>query len=169
MATNRTRIRRPGKKARITDEVIRAWKACDEDALRVALNLTPWNHSPLPEEITSLGVSQGEPPDWLVDVHHRADWFKAQKLQRELLNVAGWPNCRQVYRDNLAEASRWQRDCKSLVDNPEYGGQGTRCDPISRQEDLEEAKARVAYRRALLDGLDKKVASETTKILRGRN
>ena len=48
-------------------------------------------------------------------------------------------------------------------------GQGTRCDPSSRQEDLEEAKARVAYRRALLDGLDKKVASETTKILRGRN
>ena len=111
-------------KARITDEVVKAWHDCDFLALHAALNLTPWHHSPLPSEIDGLGVSPGPAPGYM-DLFQVQDWKQAQALQRRLLLACGWPkNCRQIYRDNLAEALQWQRYCKSLVEHPEFGGVG---------------------------------------------
>lgn len=109
----------------------------------MALHLHPWNHSPLPVEVISLGVDANDPPDFL-DALQREDWHNAAALQRELLKVAGWPDCRQAYRDNLAEA-------RSVA------GIGTGCDPASRRRKLEEAKRKVAYRKRLLAELDEKV------------
>jgi hypothetical protein len=76
-------------------------------------------------------------------------------MQRELLKAVGWPDCRQAYRDNLAEALQWQRYCKSLVDHPELGPAkgSTGADPVSRRRALEEAEANVEYRRRLLVNL----------------
>ena len=157
MSTKR-RTKRRGGRRHLTPEAITAWQACDFGALHVALNLHPWNHSPLPEEVICLGVSQNSPPDYL-DAHQKADWRQAQALQRELLKAVGWPDCRHAYRENLAEALRCQRYCKSLVDHPEFGGQGTNCDPASRRRRLKEAEGAVDYRRRLLVELDEKAAS----------
>jgi hypothetical protein len=112
----------------LTAEVIVAWHACDFGELHMALNLAPWNYSPLPVEVTALGVTQGLPPDHLL-AHQVADWRDAQALQRELLEVAGWPDCRGVYEENLRKAEAWAGYCKLLVDHPERGGTGTGSDP----------------------------------------
>jgi hypothetical protein len=151
MTTKRRTLYRGGR-SRISPEVIASWQAADCSALHAALDLTPWNHSPLPTEVISLGVHQGDPPDYL-DARQRQDWRKAQAMQRQLLKVAGWPDCRQSYRDNLAEALHWQRYCQQLIKHPELGGRGTNCDPKSRRQALEEAEADVAYRRGLLADL----------------
>jgi hypothetical protein len=152
MTTKRRTIRRGGR-GRITPEVIAAWGAGDYGALHLALHLHPWCHSPLPKEIICLGVDQNSPPHFL-DVQQREDWRQAAALQAELLKIAGWPDCRQAYRKNLADALKWQRYCKELVQFPERGGQGTGCDPASRRRDLEKAETEVAYRRRLLEELD---------------
>ena len=50
--------------------------------LHNALGLMPWEASPLPDEITSLGVDQGEPPSWITRYPDRlADYRQAQELQ----------------------------------------------------------------------------------------
>jgi hypothetical protein len=153
MTTKRRTLYRGGR-SRISPEVIASWQAADYSALHAALDLTPWNFSPLPTEVISLGVHQGDPPDYL-DAHQRQDWRKAQAMQRQLLKVAGWPDCRQTYRDNLAEALQWQRYCKLLIDHPERGPApgSTGADPVSRRQAVEEAEADVAYRRGLLADL----------------
>jgi hypothetical protein len=107
MTTKRRTIRRGGR-GRITPEVIAAWRAGDYGALHLALHLHPWCHSPLPKEIICLGVDQNSPPHFL-DVQQREDWRQAAALQAELLKIAGWPDCRQAYRKNLADALKWQR------------------------------------------------------------
>ena len=51
-------IRRPLKE-RIKPQAIAGWQACDYLALQIALGLTPYSAaSPLPLEITPLGVSE---------------------------------------------------------------------------------------------------------------
>jgi hypothetical protein len=86
------------------------------------------------------GVTQAEPPDYM-DSFRRDDWRRARSLQAELLKAAGWPNCRQTYRDNLAEALQWQRYCAELVKYPDRGHSGTGCDPASRAQALQKAEA----------------------------
>jgi hypothetical protein len=76
------------------------------------------------------------------------------ELQTELLRLAGWPDCREVYRKNLTEALSWRRYCAELVRHPERGGIGTGSDPASQVRALEAAENRVAYRRRLLEELD---------------
>lgn len=142
-------------KARITPEVIASWQACDSCALHSALRLHPWNSSPLPREVTCLGVDQGAPPAYL-DAFKRRDWRQAQALQRELLKVAGWPtDCRVAYEENLREAEEWAAYCQELIDHPERGPApgSTGADPVSRRQALEEAEADVAYRKKLLADL----------------
>lgn len=140
----------------LTPDVIAAWKAADFTALHSALGLSPWNVSPLPGEIIELGVDQGEPREWMGSAQQR-DWRNAQALQRELLEVAGWPDCRKAYEENLREAEDWLAYCQELVDDPTHGGTGTGSDPESRRRKLEDAEAKLAYRRELLDGLDEKL------------
>ena len=152
MSTNRTPTRPPTKR-RITPEAAAAWQACDYLGLHSALHLHPWNHSPLPVEVISLGVDQGEPPDYL-DAHQCADWRAAQVLQRELLKVAGWPDCRAAYEANLKEALEWAAYCKEEVDHCSH--QGTGSDLASRRRKLEEAKTSVDYRKRLLAELEDK-------------
>jgi hypothetical protein len=96
MATNRVPIRRLSK-GRITPEAINAWKRCDSDALHLALGLAPWEQSPLPEEVTSLGVSEDNPPDPKNIGAWDSSYDKAIKLQRKLVATVGWPDCRAAY------------------------------------------------------------------------
>jgi hypothetical protein len=101
----------------------------------------------------SLGVNQGSPPECM-DQFQRKDWRNAQALQRELLKVAGWPDCRAAYQENLREAEEWEEYCQELVDHPDRGQSGTGSDPASRRRKLGETKAAVADRRRLLAELD---------------
>jgi hypothetical protein len=152
MTTKRRTLRRGGRGC-ITPEAVAAWQACDYLALHSAFSLTPWQHSPLPVEVICLGVSQDSPPDFL-DAPQREDWRKAQALQRQLLEAAGWPDCRHVYRENLAEALQWQRYCEEEMDHCSH--QGTGSDLASRRRKLREAKDDVAYRKRLLAELEDK-------------
>jgi hypothetical protein len=92
------------------------------------LGLQPRERSPLPIEITGLGVSETEPPDPPL-TGFDASYPKGLKLQRALVAAAGWPaDCLRAYDDNLREAQEWQRYCRHLVAHPEEGGQGTGSD-----------------------------------------
>ena len=74
---------------RITPEAVEAYRAGDYMQLHRALGLMPWECSPLPDEITALGVDQGDPPDWMEPFPHRvADYRQAQELQRQLEGAA---------------------------------------------------------------------------------
>jgi hypothetical protein len=67
---------------------------------------------------------------------------------------ADWPDCRHVYRENLAEALQWQRYCEEEMDHCSH--QGTGSDLASRRRKLREAKDDVAYRKRLLAELEDK-------------
>jgi hypothetical protein len=143
----------------LTLEAIAAWKAADFHALHRALGLGPADASPLPYEITALGVSddddfnshrasaRGDGP-WKRSLKQAATW------QRQLLHIAGWPDCRKDYEENLADAEKWAAYCRLLIEEPWRGGQGTGCDPVSRRRSLQEAEERVAWRKQLLAELD---------------
>ena len=82
MATKRTRITRSNS-GRVTATAVEAYCAGDFQALHLALNLRPFQRSPLPIDVCGLGVGEGPPPDhdsgpW------RDSWYTAQELQREL-------------------------------------------------------------------------------------
>jgi hypothetical protein len=72
-----------GRAHKITPEAVEAFKAGDYRALHRALGLAPWEASPLPIEVTALGVDQG-PPGPGADLWVES-WPKAQELQRLLL------------------------------------------------------------------------------------
>jgi hypothetical protein len=103
----------------------------------------------LPSEIIAGGVSETDPPDPKSAHLFDLSYSKAIKLQRALLKVAGWPDCRALYAANLSEAERWAGYCAE----PDHGGQdgGT---PASRRRKLEDARLRGAYRQRLLAELD---------------
>jgi|SRR6516225_9155469 len=148
MPTNRRRFDRTRR--HITPEAIDAWMRADYMALHIALDLHPWETSPLPIEITPLGVSED-----LIDSddsRYQED-MKALKLQREFLTIAGWPDCRSVYEENLRKAEEWMEYCHERVEHTPVGQFGSRCSPESPQEKLEDAEAEVAYRDQLLDEL----------------
>jgi hypothetical protein len=150
MTTNRRKLDRT-KRPIITEQAVAAWKRADFMALHRALGLKLWETSPLPSEITALGCSEDE----LDPADHRYQYdVKALALQKQLLSAAGWPDCRQVYEENLRDAQEWAAYCRELVKYPDRGSIGTGCDPFSRREKLQEAKAEVAYRKKLLAELD---------------
>ena len=92
MPTNRRRFDRTRR--HITPEAVDAWRRADFMALHVALGLKPWEASPLPYEITALGCSEDDLP---LD-QDCSEWDKtlpkAIALQKQLLELAGWPDCR---------------------------------------------------------------------------
>ena len=153
MPTNRTPI---GRKSvlKITPEAIAAWKRADFEELHRLLGLAPWEASPLPCEISALGCGEEDLPlepdcsDWDKSIP------KAFALQRQFLAVAGWPDCRHVYEEELRDAEKHAAYCRDLVKHPDRGGQGTGSDPESRRKASANALAKVKYRRELLAGLE---------------
>src|SRR5262245_17999477 len=83
MPTKRTKLSRPTR-SRITPRAVAAWKAADFGALHSALGLKPWECSPLPREITALGVSRDEAvnPNSVYGWEHSKP--QAIELQRQL-------------------------------------------------------------------------------------
>src|SRR5215467_9016735 len=103
MPTNRTPINRRAAR-RITPEAIDAWKRADFMALHRALGLMPWERSPLPREITALGLNEGDLSAVDADEARDRAYPKVLRLQKQLLALAGWPSCRQQYEENLRKA-----------------------------------------------------------------
>jgi hypothetical protein len=159
MTTNRKPVNR-SRTRQISPEAIAAWEVADFHALHRALGLGPADASPLPYEITALGVYDDDGDDDSERANIRGDgpWKRSLKpavrLQRQLLKIAGWPDCRKEYEENLASDERWLDYCRELVEHPERGGQGTGCDPESRRRALQQAEERVAWRKQLLAELD---------------
>jgi hypothetical protein len=149
MSSKRTPINRPPR-GWISPAAIAAWQACDWEALHCALHLEAHEPSPLPLEISRLGVSPDLPPD----PNDGRGWDRADPkilaLQHELLQIVGWPDCREAYERNLRNAEEARDYCAELVRHPGRGGQGTGCDLPSRRRDLQEARDEVAYRKKLL-------------------
>ena len=156
MSSKRTPINRPAQR-RITPQVIAAWQACDERALACALHLNPFGErSPLPAEITASGVSPDLPPYPDSNRPYDKAYDQTLALQRELLELAGWPDCRAAYARNLHEAEAWRDYCARLVRDPDARHQGTGMDDASLKQELKEARAKVTYRKKLLAELDAK-------------
>jgi hypothetical protein len=150
MTTNRRTVRRGGKRGRITPEAIAAWQAADYSALHAALGLKPWEPSPLPAEITALGVTQDEEPIGDSTRLWNDALPKAQALQRELLAVAGWPDCRAEYEKNLRRAREMASYYRMLYRHPERRHQGTGSDDLSLRRKLKDEEREVRYRQQLL-------------------
>jgi hypothetical protein len=142
MPTRRTPNRR-GTKRRITPQAIAAWKACDFHGLHDALGLAPFEQSPLPEEVTALGVSEDSGPRSDSPADPWAfSWQQAIELQRELYEVAGPPDAealRRAYTKNLAD------DEEMLA----YYRNDVR-DEADRRQNIRDWEERVAWRRALI-------------------
>ena len=76
---------RKARKHRITPEAIAAFEAGDYLGLHRALDLGPWEPSPLPASIEPLGVDPEMEPDGLPAGCWNEAWPRSVKLQRELL------------------------------------------------------------------------------------
>jgi hypothetical protein len=152
MPTNRTPIhRRPT--SHISYEAVEAWKRADFVALHRLLRLRPWESSPLPVEITRLGVSQNDTPE-NCGPEWDASMPKAIALQWQLLQIAGWPDAaRAEYERLLREAKEHAAYCRERVVQLPSGEYGAGTDLASRRELLQDAMAEVKYRQQLLDGL----------------
>jgi hypothetical protein len=156
MVTNRRPLRR-GRKLKISPEAIAAWQACDQRALACALGLNSFcDPSPLPSEITASGVSPDMPPHPNSDLARDESYGKVLTIQRELLAVAGWPDCRQAYERNLREAEESHDYYAMLIRDPDARYQGTGMDTASLRQRLKEAREEVTYRKKLLADLDAK-------------
>jgi hypothetical protein len=139
------------RKVQLTPEIIAAWQSCDDKALSCALGLNRFCElSPLPSEIISRGVSPNRPPSPNSDRPMDKSYDKALAIQRELLAVAGWPQCREAYERNLAEAEEWRDYYAMLIRDPDARYQGTGMDTASLRQGLKEAEAEVRYRKKLL-------------------
>jgi hypothetical protein len=109
--------------------------------------------SPLPLEITALGVSETAAPNPESNRLNDLSYPKALALQRALIAAAGWPDCRAVYEQNLREAEEMRDYLQELVTYPKRGPFG---EPLAQRKlDLKEAQAEVVYRRRLLKQLGK--------------
>jgi hypothetical protein len=139
--------------AHISPEVIAAWKRVDFMALHRLLGLKPWESSPLPVEITRLGVSQDDTPE-NCGPEWDASYPKVIELQRQLLQIAGWPDAaRAEYERQLREAKEHAAYCRERVVQLPSGEYGAGTDLASRRELLQDAMAEVKYREQLLDEL----------------
>jgi hypothetical protein len=156
MPTKRRPLQRD-RKVRLTPEIIASWVSCDDRALSCALGLDRFGeHSPLPAEILARGVSPDFPPSPNSGRMMDKSYDKALAIQRELLAVAGWPDCRQAYERNLAEAAESRDYYAMLIRDPDARYQGTGMDTASLRQRLKEAQREVAYRQKLLAKLDAK-------------
>ena len=76
--------------------------------------------------MTALGVGEdGEPDPVRENSLWDASWQQAIAFQRELLAMAGWPDCRAAYEENLQKAKDRAAYCQQLLDHPQRGGQGS--------------------------------------------
>ena len=149
------------RKVQLTPEIIAAWQSCDDRALSCALGLDRFGErSPLPSEILSRGVSPDFPPSPNSGRPMDESYDKALAIQRELLAVAGWPDCRAAYEKNLREAVEMRDYYALLLRDPDARYQGTGMDTVSLRQGLKEAEAEVRYRKKLLAGLDAKEAAD---------
>jgi hypothetical protein len=145
MPTRRTPLRRSLLR-KINPAAIEAWKVADYLALHRALRLSPGDMSPLPETITALGCSEENPPnpDWKPRPWDKS-YTQAIELQREFLELAGWPDCRAAYEEKLQAA----REMVEYYSTPPTH-QGTGTDPESWKAGLEDALEELAWREQLL-------------------
>ena len=149
MGTKRRIINR-GKSGRLTPEVVAAWQRADFHELNRLLRIAPWEANPLPSEITVLGCSEGDldtNPDRLLE--------RALMWQRKLLAVAGWPDCRATYEENLRDAEEGFDWARKRFENPPRGEYGTGTTPEERRQRMLDTAAEVEYRKGLLAGLDR--------------
>jgi hypothetical protein len=160
MPTNR-RKRDRTKRYQITPEAIAAWKACDYHPLHRALGLMPWDLSPLPREITPLGVSEDMPLNQFDP--HGSD-KKMLALQRQLLSVGGWPDCRAAYEENLHEAEEDAAKARDCYLNPPQGEYGWGTKPEERRQRMLDAEDEVEYRKELLAGLTRVQRKWTRRV-----
>ncbi len=86
----------------------------------------------------------------LTDESARSGLRKAQALQRELLAVAGWPDCRVACQENLRKGREMASYYAMLIKDPERRHQGTGSDEISLKRNLRGARAEVGCRKRLL-------------------
>ncbi len=103
----------------------------------------------------ALGVSQDEQPS----EHSERLWDKAlpqarRELQRKLLAVAGWPDCRAEYQENLADARGMASYYRMLIKHPERRSKGTGSDEFTLRRKLKEEEREVRYRQRLLRELE---------------
>ena len=123
------------------------------DALQRALGLRPTGRSPLPYEITAIGTAEWEQDNLEPSRSWDEQWHTCIAMQRELLTIAGWPDCRSHYEDNLKVAVAWAAYCRKIVANPKSGGT-SHADPKAqlahRREVLASALETVAWRKELL-------------------
>jgi hypothetical protein len=155
MSTKRQTINR-GKGGHLTPDIIAAWKRADFTALHLLCRLAPWEPSPFPPEIAGpLGCSEDDLP-----IDPEADaWEKSKpkvlEWQRQLLAVAGWPDCRHVYEEELRDAEEslaWARD---RVENPPREQYCWIDKPEACRQAFEDALDQVEYRKRLLAGLSR--------------
>ena len=76
-----------GRLFQISPEAIAAYKAGDFHALHRALDLRAWEISPLPIEVSALGVDPDDPPDDRNGSAWAASWRQAMELQRRLIEA----------------------------------------------------------------------------------
>lgn len=81
MPSKRIPIHRRRRNIQISDEVIASYVAGDYHRLHGLLRLPPWHPSPLPLDVTPLGVDQEVPPAW---ENYPQLYVAAQALQREI-------------------------------------------------------------------------------------
>jgi len=152
MATNRKpRVRQHRKQ--LNQAAIAAWKACDYSALHRALNLAPWERSPLPLHICGLGVDERERPD-LEDTPFDKSFDKALNLQRELIAAVGMPDRTAMRRElekDLAKEVEYVRYLKDEIANPSgmsWGGS------YSYEEQLVDSQDKIVWLKELLGDLE---------------
>ncbi len=77
-------------------------------------------------------------------------------MQRQLLAIAGWPDCRAQYEKNLADARGMANYYAMLLKQPERRHQGTGSDELSLRRNLRDAPGggAVSYRQWLLRDLE---------------
>ena len=73
-----------GRLFEISPEAIAAYEAGDFHALHRALDLRTWEISPLPIEVSALGVDPDDRPDDRDGSPWAASWRQAMELQRRL-------------------------------------------------------------------------------------
>ena len=76
------------RRFQISSAAVEAFRAGDYHGLHRVLDLRPWEASPLPVEVTVLGIDRDERPVWL-QPEGIADWCQAVELQRRLIEAAG--------------------------------------------------------------------------------
>jgi hypothetical protein len=146
MPTTRKPVNRR-RTRQLSPEAIAAWCACDYRALHCALGLKPMEASPLPYEISILGVDDSDFDQMRASVRGDGPWSRSLKravrLRRQLIKVAGYPSeARRVLEENLAEAIRNFDIARNDIGNP------------TRQARLEDCEAWIAFYKEHLNELD---------------